>query len=607
MDSALRPAPPPPSLRRAAVYFTRLVRLLRPYWFPLGEGIALGLVASLVGVAVPYLTKLLIDRVYPTHDVSLMHVLVGALLALGAASAVILALRSIYSSQVRVRLGAATHLLFFNHIQHLPMRFFDRHQVGELTSRFNDVSRGVNSLGQVMEVVVTQGLFVLLVPPLLFVLDVRLALLALGAAPLLAAIAAANSRRLRRLWKRSSLAYADLGAYQVEVLSHIRTFKGMALERRAFAEARRREVAAGEAQLRAATTGQALSGLSALVRAVSTAALAWVGWTLILDGRLSLGGFIAFTGYVGYLYGPLFAVIQLFSDFQESAVYLERMFEILDTAPEQEPSLSCSPLPPPALELAGEYRLRDVTLTYGGETPALAGIDLDLPAGAVTAVIGPSGAGKTSLLRLLAALELPDRGAIALDGRPMGGLPLADVRRQIAVVWQGDSLLRGTLWENLTLGCAIEPSLERVDRMVELCGLGELVAELPDGYRSEVAEWGASLSAGQQQRVAIARALLRDARILILDEATANVDVETEQRILEGVLDHWRGRTLVFVTHRLATAALADRVAVLERGRLVGVGSHRDLLVSCVPYRRMQSAAGGSESRSLRASLVAEG
>ena len=554
----------------------------------------------------PYLTKLLIDRVYPAHDVTLMHVLVGALLGLGAASAVILALRSIYSAYVRVRLATATHLLFFNHLQHLPMRFFDRHQVGELTSRFNDVSRGVNSLGQVMEVVVTQGLFVLLVPPMLFLLDARLALLALGAAPIIAAITAANSRRLRRLWKRSSLAYADLGAYQVEVLSHIRTFKGLALEPRAFAESRRREVAAGEAQFRAATTGQALSGLSTLLRAVSTAALAWVGWTLILDGRLSLGGFVAFSAYVGYLYGPLFAVIQLFSDFQESAVYLERMFEILDAVPEQEPGLSCAPLPPPAHRLVGEYRLRGVSLTYGGEAPALVDVDLDLAAGAVTAVIGPSGAGKTSLLRLLAALEVPDRGTIALDGRPMTELPLADVRRQIAVVWQGDSLLRGTLWENLTLGCAAEPPAERVDRAVAVCGLGELVADLPDGYRTEVAEWGASLSAGQQQRVAIARALLRDAPILILDEATANVDVETERKILRGVLDHWRGRTLVFVTHRLATAALADRVVVLERGRLVGVGPHGDLLASCVPYRRMQLAAAGGSRQALDRDLAAE-
>lgn len=188
MNAPSEPTPAPPSLRRAAVQFGRLARLLRPYWTPLGEGVVLGVIASVLGVAVPYITKLLIDRVYPTGDVSLMHVLIAALLALGGASAVILALRSVYAGQTQVRLTTATHLLFFNHIQHLPMRFFDRHRVGELTSRFNDVSRGVHSLNQVFEVLVTQGLFILLVPPMLFWLDARLAAIALVVVPLIAAI-----------------------------------------------------------------------------------------------------------------------------------------------------------------------------------------------------------------------------------------------------------------------------------------------------------------------------------------------------------------------------------------------------------------------------------
>jgi ABC-type bacteriocin/lantibiotic exporter with double-glycine peptidase domain len=591
MSTPLEPTPTPPSLRRAAVHFGRLARLLRPYWPALGEGVVLGVIASLLGVAVPYITKLLIDRVYPARDVGLMHVLIASLLALGGASAVILALRSIYAGLTQTRLTTATHLLFFNHIQHLPMRFFDRHRVGELTSRFNDVSRGVHSLGQVFEVVVTQGLFLLMVPPMLFWLDARLAAIALVVVPLIAAITALNSRRMRRMWKRSSEDYADLGAYQVEVLSHIRTFKGMGLEERVFAEARRREVRAGASQLRASATRQVLSGLSTLLRAVSAAALAWYGWTLILDGRLTLGGFIAFTAYVGYLYSPLFAMIQLFSEFQESAVRLERMFEILDEAPEQEPSRVYSPSPPPARTASGDYSLRGVGMSYGGDRPALAGVDLEIPAGSVTALVGPSGAGKTTLLRLLCALEVTERGTIALDGAPMAERSLADVRGQIAAAWQGDSLLSGTWWENLTLGCAAEPSREEVDRVVALCGLTELVAELPEGYDTAIAEWGASLSAGQQQRVAIARALLRGSPILLLDEATANIDVETETKILRALLDDRRGRTIVFATHRLATAALADQVVVLEHGRLVGVGPHDELLASCVPYRRMHGAA----------------
>jgi ABC-type bacteriocin/lantibiotic exporter with double-glycine peptidase domain len=605
MTPTPRPDPPRPgsSLRRAVGQFTRLLRLARSYWSPMAAGIALGLVAGVLGVAVPYVTKLLIDEVYPAGDASLMHVLVAALLAVSGATAVIGAVRSVFSSHVRVRLAGAAQLLFFNHLQHLPMRFFDRRQVGEITSRFQDVSLGVNSLGQVFEVVFTQGVFVLLVPPMLFVLDARL-LPALVVVPLIATLTALASLRLRRLWQRSSEAHADVNAYQVEVLSHIRTFKGMALEGRVFAEALRRTSHAGKSQLRAASTAQGLSGLSALLRAVNTAALTWLGWTLILGGELSLGAFVAFSTYVTYLYTPLFMVIQLFSDFQQSAVHLGRMFEYLDTEPEQEPTLAYAPPPPPARRVAGAYRLEGVSLSYGSEHPALADLDLEIPAGAVTAVVGPSGAGKTSLLRLLAALEAPERGTVLLDGRPMADLALADVRRQVAVVWQGSGLIKGTLWDNLVLGCEREPPREEVDRAVEVCGLADVLAESPGGYASEVAEWGASLSAGQQQRVAIARALLRDAPILILDEATANVDLETEALILRRLLDRCRGRTVVLVSHRLATAALADRVVVLEHGRVVGVGPHRELLASCPPYRRMRDAAVGDRGADRPAAAV---
>lgn len=580
--------------------FGRLLRLVRPYWGLLTKSILLGLVAGLMSTGVPYVTKLLIDEVYPTRDVTLMHVLVGCLLALSVSSTLFGTLRGIFSLYINSRLSSATRLMFFNHLQHLRMRFFDQHQVGEVTSRFQDVALGINTIARVFEVIFIQGAFVVLVPPMLFILDWRLALLSLISLPLIVTIAAGSARYLRRFWQRGSEAYAEVNAYQVEVLSHIRTFKGMGLERHVFAQAREKVEDSTSAQIRAGSLSQALGGATGLLRALNTAALTWFGWSLILDRGMTLGDYVAFVAYIGLLYNPLFMLAQLFSDFQQSAVHLSRMFEYLDSPVEQDPNWVMAPATPLSRQLVGEVRLAGVAFGYEAERPVVRDIDLDIAAGSVNALVGASGSGKTTLMRLICALEAPDGGQITIDGTPLSQLPLSDLRQQISIVWQDAGLVKGTLWQNLILGVVEEPTVEEVDRVLGLCGLSEVLASLPEGYGTQVAEWGASLSAGQRQRVAIARAMLRPAPLLLLDEATANIDVETEMRILRDLFAHREGRTVIYITHRPAAAALADRVHVMQSGTLVGSGEHGELLETCEVYRRMHGAANAEPTSRLR-------
>jgi ABC-type bacteriocin/lantibiotic exporter with double-glycine peptidase domain len=210
--------------------------------------------------------------------------------------------------------------------------------------------------------------------------------------------------------------------------------------------------------------------------------------------------------------------------------------------------------------------------------------------------VGQSGAGKSSLLRLICRLEEPVQGHVLFDGVSGASIPLPDVRRQIAVVWQDTSLLKGTIWDNLTMGVS-NPSRVLVDDIVGLCRLDELMAKLPGGYETHVAEWGASLSGGQRQRISLARALIRDTPILLMDEATSNIDQQTEGAILEDLFSYRSGRTTLYVTHRVSTVSTADKICVMAAGKVVGVGTHESLLATCDPYVDMVNAGSRDPAR----------
>ncbi|HEX6748763.1 MAG TPA: peptidase domain-containing ABC transporter [Longimicrobium sp.] len=587
--AAADPAPAEaPALRDAYGQFRRLTLLMRPFWLPLLRGMGMGVVVQLLGLAMPWTTKVLVDQVYPSGNVTLLNVAVGAALAIGATSLLLNGVQNYYNLTVNTRLNNAAGLLFFNHLQHLPMRFFEENRVGELMSRFGDVRRALQSVARVFQTLFLQGLYLLLVPPFLFLLHWKLAVVALVSIPLTTAVIALSGGAMRKRWKRSAEAYADLSAFQTEAFTQIRTLKSMGLEGHTFARARDKLTRAMDVELRAGGLGQMVTSTNGILGALNTALLTWLGWHYIVSGSMTLGDYIAFTAYSGYLYGPINQMVGLFSEFQQSAVNLGRMFEYLDGEPEQDPQGAYRGEAPPAVHTIarGEVVLEDVVFGYAPEKRALDGVSLRMAPGTVTAIVGPSGSGKTSLLRLLTRLEHAGGGRILIDGVPVSRIPLADLRRQVSVVWQEYSLLSGTVWENLTLGMGAVPP-ERVYRACRHAQADDFIRTLPNGYRTTVAEAGMSLSGGQRQRIAIARALVRGAPILLLDEATANVDMATEARILETLVREYRDHTVVFVTHRIAMARHADQVCVLENGRVAGVGPHAALLRECEAYQRL--------------------
>lgn len=578
-----------PPLRDTVGQYRRLLVLLRPYWGGLARSILLGLVIGLVGMTPPYLSKLLIDEVYPARDVTLMEVLVGGLLAITLSVALMEAIRGYFQTHVSARLTNATVLLFFNHLQHLRARFFEKRQVGEVMSRFSDIRQALGTVSQGFGTMFVQGVYLVLVPPFLFVLEWRLALVALAFAPVTVGITLLSARILRAFYKRMAEAYAELRGYQVEVLSHMRTLKVLSVEHLVFDHARRQaDVALGH-QLRAGIVGEGFTLATTAVGAAGTAVFTWYGWTLILDQKMTLGTYIAFMAYLGFFTQPLTRISRMFALAQQSAVSLARMFEYLDEPAEQDPTAAYHAPTPVRHRLRGRVELRDVGFGYSADAPVLQDVNLVIEPGELTAVVGQSGAGKSSLLRLICRFEEPVDGQVLFDGVGGGEIALADVRRQISVVWQDAGLVRGTIWDNLTLGVA-HPTRAMVDDMIALCRLDELLSRLPKGYQTEVAEWGASLSGGQRQRLALARALIRDTPILLMDEATSNIDQQTEGAILGDLFALRANRTTLFVTHRVATVSEADRICVMRDGRIVGVGPHASLLQTCDAYVDMVNA-----------------
>jgi ABC-type bacteriocin/lantibiotic exporter with double-glycine peptidase domain len=590
------PSVQPPPVREALSQYRRLLVLLRPYWGSLFRSVLLGLVVGLVGMGAPYLSKLLIDEVYPSRDGTLMQVLVVSLLVLAVTVAAMDGIRGYFQTHVSARLTNAASLLFFNHVQHLRPRFFEQRQVGEMMSRFGDVRMAISSASRGMGTVFVQGAYLLLVPPFLFLLEWRLALVVMAFAPLTIGVTLLSGRMIRTYYRRMAEAYADLRGYQVEVMSQMRALKVLSIEHLIFDRASRESDAALEHELHAGVVAEGFSFLTAMVAALGTAALTWYGWTLILRQEMTLGSYIAFMAYVGFFSQPLMRISKMFAMMQQSGVSLARMFEYLDEPAEQDPVSAYEEPAPVRHRLSGRVELRDVVFGYTADEPVLRDINLVLEPGELTAVVGKSGTGKSSLLRLICRFEEPVEGNILYDGISGGEISLKDVRRQIAVVWQDASLFRGTIWENLTLG-ASNPGRKTVDDIVGLCRLDELLAKLPKGYDTPVSEWGASLSGGQRQRVAVARALIRDTPILLMDEATSNIDQQTEGAILKDLFARRANRTTVFVTHRVVTVSAADKICVMREGRVVGVGSHESLLESCGTYIDMVNAGAGDPGR----------
>ena len=591
MDSA-------PTLSETAALFFKLFRLVKPFHKHIAKGMVIGPVIGLLSIAPPFFTKLLFDRVAENHDFSLMAILVSGIVAFSITSTVSETILKYYSDYLNIKLENAAQLLFFNHIQHLPFSFFYKRQAGEISSRFQEVKSALGSVHAFINVVVGQGVYLLIVPPFLFFLSWKLALAALIAVPVSAAAVYWMSTELRVSWKKVVESHSDVEASQIEMLNQIVTVKVLQLERPLFQKTSSQLTSLLGAHMRAQGVSACLTIIDKLVNILSLGLFAWLGWSFILNGEMSVGDYVAFAAYVGYLRNPVMEVIGFFTNLQQWSIHLNRVFEYLDLTPEQDPNLVCQPAYGPLLSVfTDKITVKSVGYDYESGKAALNDISLEITKGDVIALIGASGSGKSTFLRLLTCVEQGHTGDILVDGMPIESIPLFDLRSQLGVVWQDVELFQGTLRQNLTIGL---PSVDQLwlEEVVDVCCLTELVQALPQSYETFVSDRGVTLSGGQRQRVALARALLRKTPLLILDEAMSNLDVETESEIIGNLTLHARrnDQTILFVTHRIFTAALADRIYLFDSGRILDYGSHDALMSASAQYKKLhrlsEKAAG---------------
>ena len=546
--------------------------------------------AAICGIVPPWLLKDVVDDVLIGRRLDMLNLLAGAIVGLYLGKAFFSYVQRYLMTEVGQRLVLDLRIRLFDHLQRLSLAFLAERRVGDLLSRItNDVAVLQEVTTSALVDLVVQGVSFLGMAGFLLYINWRLTLVTWTILPLAAWFIDRSSKRLRSVGHEIQGCLASLAAGAQEALGSLRIVQAFVTEDEELAKFRRRSEENFRALMRGTHILALLDGAVEVALVTALAFILWLGGRDVIAGRLSPGELIAFLGYLGFMVQPLRVVSRSASRISQGLASADRIFEMLD-----QPAgiaLPASPVDPGRLR--GEISLEDVHFAYDPARPVLRGLNLHIMPGEVVALVGATGAGKSTLADLVPRFYDPQRGVVRVDGHDLRTVDLPRLRRQIGIVPQDPVLLKGTLAYNIAYGCADADEL-RIRDAAHRAGISEFIESLPDGYATEVGERGATLSGGQRQRVAIARALVRDPRILIMDEATASLDADVEAQIQEALRRVFRGRTVLVIAHRLSTVRDAHRILVLEQGQVTEQGSHEELLARRGIYHRLYSLQFGT-------------
>jgi len=560
--------------------FARLLGFLRPYKVSLIVSIFLAVGSQVAALGLIWVTKHVIDDALAPHDTQKLWLFVGAVVALGVARAVLMAGRRLISGRQALAVEMDMRQGLYAHLVRLSFGFYDRHQTGQLMSRATVDLQGVRFfLGYGLIFFFQNVLTVATVTVVLLVFQWKLALISLAITPVLVVLAYRYSHIAHPTLREVQQKLADVATVAEENIVGVHVVKSFAQEPQESEKFRVRSEAVFRQTIKANRQRATYVPLIAWIPLLAQAAVLLVGARMVTSGELSVGGFVAFNLYLGMLVTPLRSLGMWIGQSQRATASGERIFQVMDEPEEIAERPGALDLPPGG----GDLRFEDVSFEYLEGRPVLEDVTLDVPAGRTIALIGQTGAGKTTLTSLVPRFYDVTAGRVLIDGTDVRDVTLSSLRRAIGVISQDPFLFSASVRENITFGA---PGLDatEVERIAKLAQAHEFIAKLPDGYDTIIGERGITLSGGQRQRLAIARALAVDPRILILDDATASVDATTEAKIRVGLREAMRGRTTLIIAHRLSTIALADEIVVLDEGRIAARGTHDQLLETSAVY-----------------------
>ncbi|HDZ46699.1 MAG TPA: ATP-binding cassette domain-containing protein [Halomonas sp.] len=576
----------------------RLLGLLRPYKIRLAlAGLAL-LMASGSVLLLGNGLRLVIDRGFLAADERALAQMLGLMLAVVTVLAMASALRYYQVTWIGERLAADLRQRVFDHLLTLEPSFFesasDGRAAGEIASRLTADTSVLQSLfGSSVSLALRNLVMLVGAVVLMLITQPWLSAMVLIGIPATLLPIVWYGRRVRRLSRTSQDRVAELGRYAEEALSGIQTLLAFTHEAVDKAHYGQRVEQAFDSAVERTQQRAWLTGVAMLVVFTAVGIMLWQGGQAVLAGTMSAGELSAFIFYAVLAAGAIATLAEVAGDVQRAAGAAERLLELLDTQPAIQSPLSPQPIATPT---RGEINLESVSFTYPGrEIPALEGFDLHIQPGERVAVVGPSGAGKSTLLALLLRFYDPSQGRITLDGLDIRSLELASLRGTMGLVSQEPVLFSGSVAENLRYGDPLASS-ERLRTAAQDASALGFIEALPQGFDTPLGPGGVQLSGGQRQRLAIARALLKDPAVLLLDEATSALDAESE-RLVQQALDRLMvGRTSIVIAHRLATVIAADRLLVLDGGKLVAAGTHAELITTSALYRHLAALQFGGET-----------